>query len=65
MRTGRPTTNPKNQRVGIRLDEVSARILDKYSQKYNVTKSEIVRKALIAFDESDEKGNRRNQRNCD
>lgn len=51
MRTGRPTTSPKNQRVGIRLDEVSARILDKYSQKYNATKSEIVRKALIAFDE--------------
>lgn len=51
MRTGRPTTNPKNQRVGIRLDEVSACILDKYTQKYNVTKSEIVRKALIAFDE--------------
>lgn len=51
MRTGRPTTNPKNQRVGFRLDEVSARILDKYSKKYNVTKSEIVRKALIAFDE--------------
>lgn len=57
MRTGRPTTNPKNQRVGIRLDEVSARILDKYTQKYNVTKSEIVRRALIAFDERKKEGN--------
>lgn len=65
MRTGRPTTNPKNQRVTFRFDEESARIIDKYSQKYNVTKSEIVRKALIAFDESDETGNKRNQRNCD
>lgn len=51
MRTGRPTTNPKNQRVTFRLDEASACILDKYSQMYNVTKSEIVRKALIVFDE--------------
>lgn len=65
MRTGRPTTNPKNQRVTFRFDEESARIIDKYSKKYNVTKSEIVRKALIAFDESDEKGNKRNQRNWD
>lgn len=57
MRTGRPTTNPKHQRVGFRLDEVSARILDKYSKKYNVTKSEIVRKALIALDEREKEEN--------
>lgn len=57
MRTGRPTTNPKNQRVGFRLDEVSARILDKYSKKYNVTKSEIVRKALIVFYEREKEEN--------
>ena len=57
MRTGRPTTNPRNQRVGIRLDEVSARILDKYSKKYNVTKSEMVRKALIVFDEREKEEN--------
>ena len=57
MRTGRPTTNPKNRGVAFRLDEVSASILDKYSKKYNVTKSEIVRKALIAFDERKEEEN--------
>lgn len=37
---GRPTDNPKSDRVGFRLDEESKAILDDYCREKNVSISE-------------------------
>lgn len=43
---GRPTDNPKNHKITVRLDEKSASILHRYCQQEQVEKGEAVRRGL-------------------
>ena len=43
---GRPTQNPKNDRVTVRLDEETKKILESYCEKENVDKAEGVRRGI-------------------
>lgn len=43
---GRPTLNPKTDRITVRLDEESANILDKYCNQETIKPAEAVRKAI-------------------
>lgn len=45
-RTGRPTDNPKEERITVRLDEESAKIMHAYCSQENVDKAEAVRRGL-------------------
>ena len=45
-RTGRPTDNPKAERITVRLDEKSADIMKKYCEQEKVDKAEAVRRGL-------------------
>lgn len=45
-RTGRPTNNPKDKSIAIRLDEESKKILDAYCKQENVEKSEAARRGI-------------------
>ena len=40
---GRPTDNPKNSRLDIRLDDECIEILEKYSKQENKSKAESAR----------------------
>lgn len=43
---GRPTDNPKNHKVTVRLDDESADILLKYCKQESVEKGEAVRRGI-------------------
>lgn len=43
---GRPTDNPKNHKITVRLDEKSANILQRYCEQEQVEKGETVRRGL-------------------
>ncbi len=43
---GRPTDNPKMERITVRLDELSASIMHKYCEMKKVDKAEAVRAGL-------------------
>ena len=43
---GRPTDNPKQYRIAVRLDEESKEILDKYCQQENVNQMEAARRGI-------------------
>lgn len=45
-RTGRPTNNPKNNKITVRLDEDSTRIMEQYCIQENIEKAEAVRRGL-------------------
>lgn len=45
-RTGRPTSNPKEERYGLRLDKECSDILNEYCQEKQVTKSEAIRTGI-------------------
>ena len=45
-RTGRPTDNPKNYKITVRLDGESARILKAYCEQENIEKGEAVRRGV-------------------
>ncbi len=45
-RTGRPTDNPKGERITVRLDEQSANIMKKYCEQEGIDKAETVRRGL-------------------
>lgn len=45
-RTGRPTDNPKGERLSIRIDNECSEILTEYCQKNNVNKGEAVREGI-------------------
>lgn len=45
-RTGRPTDNPKSERITIRLDEESKDILHAYCDQIGVDKAEAVRRGI-------------------
>lgn len=43
---GRPTSNPKIASLNVRLDEESSIILEKYSKKFNITRTESARRGI-------------------
>lgn len=45
-KTGRPTDNPKQDRITVRLDKEASEILEKYCQKQNVEKAEAIRRGV-------------------
>ena len=45
-RTGRPTDNPKGERITVRLDEKSADIMKRYCEQEEVDKAEAIRRGL-------------------
>ncbi len=45
-RTGRPTSNPKEERYALRLDKECSEILNIYCQEKQVSKSEAVRAGI-------------------
>lgn len=45
-RTGRPTDNPKKERITVRLDEKSSRILDSYCKQEIVGRAEAIRRGI-------------------
>lgn len=45
-RTGRPTDNPKNNKITVRLDEESTSIMNRYCKQESVEKAEAVRRGL-------------------
>lgn len=45
-RTGRPTDNPKRERITIRLDKESETILSEYCEREQVDKAEAIRRGI-------------------
>lgn len=45
-RTGRPTDNPKNNKITVRLDDESTEIMNAYCEQEGVEKGEAVRRGL-------------------
>lgn len=45
-RTGRPTNNPKNERVTVRLDNESSEILNQYCGQEDVERAEAIRRGI-------------------
>lgn len=45
-RTGRPTDNPKKERITVRLDEESSKILDKYCKQEIIERAEAIRRGV-------------------
>lgn len=45
-RTGRPTDNPKNHKVTVRLDDEAVSILDAYCKQENIEKGEATRRGI-------------------
>lgn len=43
---GRPTDNPKSEAVHVRVDNECFDILNKYCEKYNVPRTEAIRKGI-------------------
>lgn len=43
---GRPTTDPKNLRITIRFNDEQSKKIKDYSEKNNLTTSEVLRKAV-------------------
>lgn len=45
-RTGRPTDNPKKERITVRLDKESSEILDDYCNLEKVERAEAIRHGI-------------------
>lgn len=45
-RTGRPTDNPKKERITVRLDKESSEILDDYCNLKKVERAEAIRHGI-------------------
>ena len=45
-RTGRPTNDPKQERITVRLDEQSSNILRNYCAQEHVEKAEAIRRGI-------------------
>lgn len=45
-RTGRPTDNPKNERITVRLDRSSSEILENYCVQENIERAEAIRRGI-------------------
>ena len=45
-RTGRPTDNPKQERITVRLDAESSEILHRYCEQKDVERAEAIRRGV-------------------
>lgn len=45
-RTGRPTDNPKKERVGFRLSDEESRMLDYCCEVFGLSKTEVIRRGI-------------------
>lgn len=45
-KAGRPTDNPKQDRITVRLDNESSKILKEYCRKFNVERAEAIRRGV-------------------
>lgn len=45
-RTGRPTDNPKKERITVRLDEEASNILDTYCEQEECERAEAIRRGV-------------------
>ena len=45
-RTGRPTNNPKEERITVRLDKESSEILNAYCKQESIEKAEGIRRGI-------------------
>lgn len=45
-RTGRPTDNPKSERITVRLDEESKKTLASYCEQESVDRAEAIRRGI-------------------
>ncbi len=45
-RTGRPTNNPKTERITVRLDNESSDILEEYCHQKMVERAEAIRRGI-------------------
>lgn len=45
-RTGRPTNNPKQYKITVRLDEEAVATLEKYCDQENIERGEAVRRGV-------------------
>ena len=45
-KSGRPTDNPKPNKLTVRVDDEAIKILDKYCKRNNITRANGVRKAI-------------------
>ena len=45
-RTGRPTDNPKTNKITVRLDEESTRIMKEYCKQESIERAEAVRRGI-------------------
>lgn len=45
-RTGRPTDNPKSERITVRLDEEAKETLNAYCEQKNVDRAEAIRRGI-------------------
>ena len=48
---GRPTDNPKTERINVRLDAKCSDIINRYISKYNVSKAEAIRRGVERLDD--------------
>ena len=53
-KTGRPTDNPKEGRVSIRIDSECSEILSDYCKKNNVSKGEAIRRGIKKLNDKKE-----------
>ena len=51
---GRPTNNPKDERITVRLDKEASDILNAYCQQENIDKAEGVRRGIKKLAPSNE-----------
>ncbi len=45
-RTGRPTTNPRPNKLSIRLNDASLKTLESYCKAFSVNKTEAIERAI-------------------
>ena len=45
-RTGRPTDNPKQERITVRLDSQSSKILQEYCEQEKIERAEAIRRGI-------------------
>lgn len=54
-RTGRPTQNPKEERLTVRIDSECSEILSNYCKKNNVNKGEAIRTGIKKLKDDEKK----------
>lgn len=51
-RTGRPTNNPRPNKISIRISDEDKEILEKYCKKNNVNKTEAISRGIKKLDDN-------------